>query len=203
MDSSSSCAQSPALPAIKQIRRMLCMETEELMGHVDDFSEFVKELNDYSWRLNKKESFFLDCVLRFQKGLVADASFISTVEDVEYCHKEVVDVVFNQTELVKETMCVHEEILALCFNEEEKVNGRIEVLQKELKPLLKRKIALQDEIHNDVTKLVARRHSLVRHQDKQKKLGEDLHQIMANSEAAKKCKHALEDMHHEAVEAAK
>ncbi|MCI67399.1 hypothetical protein A2U01_0088658, partial [Trifolium medium] len=68
MSSSSTCVQSPALPTIKQICRMLCMETEELMENIDDFLEFVKELNDYSWRLSKNEKRFLECVLRFQRG---------------------------------------------------------------------------------------------------------------------------------------
>ncbi|MCI83357.1 hypothetical protein A2U01_0104633, partial [Trifolium medium] len=71
-------------------------------------------------------------------------------------------------------MRVQEEILALCFNEEEKVDGQIEALQKDLKPLLKRKRAMQAEIQDDVAKLLAKRHSLVRLQDKQKKLGEEL-----------------------------
>ncbi|MCI54963.1 hypothetical protein A2U01_0076213, partial [Trifolium medium] len=85
MSSSSTCVQSPVLPAIKQIRRMLCMETEKLMENIADFSEFVKELNDYLWRLDKNEKRFLECVLRFQRGLVADASFITAVEDVKDC----------------------------------------------------------------------------------------------------------------------
>ncbi|MCI52135.1 hypothetical protein A2U01_0073379, partial [Trifolium medium] len=67
------------------------------------------------------------------------------------------DAVLSQIELVRQTMRVQEEILALCFNEKERANDRVEALQRELKPLLKRKRALQGEIHADVTKLVARR----------------------------------------------
>ncbi|PNX57463.1 hypothetical protein L195_g058706, partial [Trifolium pratense] len=136
-------------------------DTKELMENFDDFLEFVKELNDYSWRLNKDEKRFLECVLRFQKGLVVDPSFIIAVKDVKECHKEVSDVVANQIELVKETMKLQEEILGICFNEEERVDNRIEALQKEMKSLLRRKGALQGEIHDDVTKLISRRHSLV------------------------------------------
>ncbi|MCI62077.1 hypothetical protein A2U01_0083334, partial [Trifolium medium] len=87
-----------------------------------DFSEFVKELKDYSWRLNKDEKRFMDCVLRLHKELVADASFIIVVEDVKECHTEVTDAVANQIDLVKESMLVQEEILGLCFNEEERVD---------------------------------------------------------------------------------
>ncbi|MCI54042.1 hypothetical protein A2U01_0075289, partial [Trifolium medium] len=58
-------------------------ETDELMDQVDDFSEFVKELHDYSWRLDRKESFFLVRVLRLQKGLTADAPFVNSIEEQE------------------------------------------------------------------------------------------------------------------------
>ncbi|MCH80225.1 hypothetical protein A2U01_0000990, partial [Trifolium medium] len=73
---------------------------------------------------------------------------------------------------------------------------------KELKPLLKRKRDLQAGIQGDVAKLLAKRHSLARLQDKQKKLGDELGKIMEDLEVAKKCKHALEDMHASASEAA-
>ncbi|MCH97517.1 hypothetical protein A2U01_0018512 [Trifolium medium] len=123
MDSPASCVESPAIPAIKQIRRMLHFSTEDLMEQVNDFTVFVEELKDYTWRLTNKESLFLECVLRFQKELAADVPFIHLVEEAEYCHKEVVAAVFNQTWLVKEGMRVQEEILAISFNEEEKIDG--------------------------------------------------------------------------------
>ncbi|MCI90227.1 hypothetical protein A2U01_0111518, partial [Trifolium medium] len=46
MNSSAPLAKSPASPAIKQIRRILCFSTEDLMEQVDDFSVFVDELKD-------------------------------------------------------------------------------------------------------------------------------------------------------------
>ncbi|MCI91768.1 hypothetical protein A2U01_0113063, partial [Trifolium medium] len=58
---------------------MLRFETDELMDQADDFSEFVKELNDYSRRLDKKESIFQGRVLRLQKGLTADAPFVNSI----------------------------------------------------------------------------------------------------------------------------
>ncbi|PNX82435.1 hypothetical protein L195_g038464 [Trifolium pratense] len=88
MDSSFECGQSPASPVIKRLCRMLCIDTEELIENFDDFSEFVKELNDYAWRLNKEEKRFLDSVLRLQKGLTSDASFVIAVENVKECHTE-------------------------------------------------------------------------------------------------------------------
>ncbi|PNX55445.1 hypothetical protein L195_g049074, partial [Trifolium pratense] len=105
-------------------------------------SEFVKELNDNSWRLNKEEKRFLDSVLHLQKGLTSDASFITAVENVKECHTEVTEAVNSQIEIMKEIMAVQEEILGICFNEERGVDDRLELLHKELKPLLKRKRAL-------------------------------------------------------------
>ncbi|MCI36549.1 hypothetical protein A2U01_0057772 [Trifolium medium] len=91
-------------------------------------------------------------------------------------------------------MRVQEEILAISFNEEETVDGKIEALEDNLKPLLKRKRDLQVGIQNDVAKLLVKRHTLVRLQDKQKKLGDELCIIMEDSDTAKKCKRTLEDM---------
>ncbi|MCI51317.1 hypothetical protein A2U01_0072561, partial [Trifolium medium] len=52
-------------------------------------------------------------------------------------------------------MEVQEEILGICFNEEKRVDDRIEMLHREMKPLLKRKRALQGEIRDDVTKMIS------------------------------------------------
>ncbi|MCI83239.1 hypothetical protein A2U01_0104514, partial [Trifolium medium] len=62
---------------------------------------------------------------------------------------------------------------------------------------------LQVGIQNDVAKLLAKRHTLVRLQDKQKKLGDELCVIMEDSDTVKRCKRTLEDMQTEATEAAK
>ncbi|PNX84414.1 hypothetical protein L195_g040474 [Trifolium pratense] len=78
-NSSTSCLSSPAASSIQHIRRVLKMGTMELMENSDDFAEFVSELKDYAWRLNKEERCFLDCVLRLHRELAADASFIITV----------------------------------------------------------------------------------------------------------------------------
>ncbi|MCI69783.1 hypothetical protein A2U01_0091046, partial [Trifolium medium] len=62
---------------------------------------------------------------------------------------------------------------------------------------------LQAGIQNDVAKLLGKRHTLIRLQAKQKDLGEELSKIMEDSEVSKRCKHALEDMHDSATEAAR
>ncbi|PNX84535.1 hypothetical protein L195_g040597 [Trifolium pratense] len=201
--SSFECGQSPVSPVIKRLYCMLCIDTEELMENFDDFSKFMKELNDYALRLNKEEKRFLDSVLRLQKALTSDASFVIVVENVKECHIEVSEAVNNQIEIVKETMEVQEEILGICFNEEKRVDDRLEFLQKEVKPLLKRKKALQGEFQDNVTKLISRRRFLVDLPEKQKELGEDMKPIDASMEKAKRCRKALEEMHHDAVTVAK
>ncbi|MCI01136.1 hypothetical protein A2U01_0022160, partial [Trifolium medium] len=75
-------------------------------------------------------------------------------------------------------MRVQEEILAISFSEEEIVDGRIETLEKDLKPLLKRKRDLQTGIQNDVAKLLAK--------GKKKNLEDELSKIMEDMEVAKK-----------------
>ncbi|MCI64591.1 hypothetical protein A2U01_0085849, partial [Trifolium medium] len=49
----------------------------------------------------------------------------------------------------------------------------------------------------------AKRHTLVRLQDKQKKLGDELCMIIEDSDTVKKCKRPLDDMQTEAKEVAK
>ncbi|PNX68748.1 hypothetical protein L195_g064122, partial [Trifolium pratense] len=55
---------------------MLTLRTEDLMEDFGEFSEFVKELNDYCWRLTKEEKRFLDSVLRLERELKDSASFV-------------------------------------------------------------------------------------------------------------------------------
>ncbi|PNX91736.1 hypothetical protein L195_g047870 [Trifolium pratense] len=178
---------------------MLTISTEDLMEDFGEFSEFVKELNDYSWRLTKEEKRFLDSVLRLERELKDSASFVIAVENVKDCHSEVTEAVDSQIEITKETMGVQEEILGICFNEERRVDDRLLMLNKEMKPLLKRKRALQGEIRDDVTKLISRRHSLMDLLDKQSELREDLKPIEENMVTAKRVKRALEEMHRIAV----
>ncbi|PNX83677.1 hypothetical protein L195_g039721, partial [Trifolium pratense] len=125
------------------------------------------------------------------------------IEDVQECHKEVTEALNNQIGLTKEFMKLQEEIVGLCFSVEERVDEEIASLHKELKPLLKRKRALQGEIHEDVTKLISRRHSLMDLLGKQEELSEDLKQLEVNSAKAKRCKRAIEEMHLDAIVVAK
>jgi hypothetical protein len=63
MDSSIPVLESPAAPAIRQIRNMLGYDTNDLLDQVEEFKTFVDELKDYSWRLTEKEIAFLEQVM--------------------------------------------------------------------------------------------------------------------------------------------
>ncbi|MCI76174.1 hypothetical protein A2U01_0097443, partial [Trifolium medium] len=62
MESPTSCVEPTIVSIIKQLRRMLKLDVDELLDQMDDFTEFVNALRGYSWRLTKKESVFLECV---------------------------------------------------------------------------------------------------------------------------------------------
>jgi hypothetical protein len=67
MDTTIPVLESPAMPAIKQVKNMLEYDTEELMDNVEDFKTFVDELSDYSWRLTDKEKTFLGLASELHK----------------------------------------------------------------------------------------------------------------------------------------
>ncbi|MCI38992.1 hypothetical protein A2U01_0060221, partial [Trifolium medium] len=94
--------------------------------------------------------------------MVADVPFIHLVVEAKDCHQEVVATLFNQTWLIKQSMRAQEELIAVSFSVEETVDSRIQTLENDLKPLLKRKRDFQAGIQNDVTKLLGKRHTLVR-----------------------------------------
>ncbi|MCI35402.1 hypothetical protein A2U01_0056623 [Trifolium medium] len=62
-------------------------------------------------------------------------------------------------------MRIQEEIISISLSEEDLIEGRIDTLEKDLKPLLKRKNDLRIEINKDVDKLFAKRRTLARFQE--------------------------------------
>ncbi|GAU45856.1 hypothetical protein TSUD_371520 [Trifolium subterraneum] len=104
---------------------MLRFDTEDLMEQVDDFSVFVDELRDYSWRLTNKELLFLECVLLLKKEMVAD-----------------------------EGIRMYEELIASAFFEEEVVDRQMCSLEENLKALRHKKDALATITKEDVAKLL-------------------------------------------------
>jgi predicted nucleic acid-binding Zn-ribbon protein len=66
---------------------------------------------------------------------------------------------------------MQEESLYLNMSAEEAVENRIKVLEKELRPLMKRKMSLQLEIQYDVARLIRTRSSLARLKEKIRQVG--------------------------------
>ncbi|KAK2382245.1 hypothetical protein QL285_069793 [Trifolium repens] len=202
MDTTIPVLESPAMPAIKQVKNMLEYETEELMDQVEEFKTFVDELNDYSWRLTDKEKNFLELALELQKRLVKDAAFITTAETVSECHTEMGDALEKRIVVTKESIQLQEESLSLNMSAEEAVENCIEVLERELRPLMKRKRNLQMEIQYDVARLIRTRSSLARLKEKEDRLDDDLDKIIFDTNVARRYKGEIEELHARAVEAA-
>jgi predicted nucleic acid-binding Zn-ribbon protein len=85
---------------------------------------------------------------------------------------------------------------------EDAIDNRIEVLERELRPLMKRKRNLQMDIQYDIAKLIKTRSFLSRLQEKQETLNDDLDKVIFDSKVAKKYKGEIEELHARAVEAA-
>jgi predicted nucleic acid-binding Zn-ribbon protein len=82
------------------------------------------------------------------------------------------------------------------------VENRIEVLERELRPFMKRKRNLQMEIQYDVARLITTRSSLARLKEKEDRLDDDLDKIIFDSNVARRYKGEIEELHAHAVEAA-
>jgi hypothetical protein len=186
MDNTIPVLESSAMPAIKQVKNMLEYDTEELMDQVEEFKAFVNELNDFSWRLTDKEKVFLELALELQKRLVKDAAFITTAENISECHTEMEDAKEKRIAVTKERIQLQEETLSLNMVAEEAVENRIEVLEKELRPLMKRKRNLQMDIQYDVAKLIRTRSFLACLQEQADRLGDDLDKVIFDSDVSKR-----------------
>jgi predicted nucleic acid-binding Zn-ribbon protein len=82
------------------------------------------------------------------------------------------------------------------------VENRIEVLERELRPFMKRKRNLQMEIQYDVARLITTRSSLARLKEKEDRLDDDLDKIIFDTNVARRYKGEIEELHARAVEAA-
>jgi predicted nucleic acid-binding Zn-ribbon protein len=85
---------------------------------------------------------------------------------------------------------------------EDAIDNRIEILEKELRPLMKRKRNLQMDIQYDIAKLIKTRSFLARLQEKQETLDDDLGKVIFDSNVAKRYKSEIEELHARGVEAA-
>jgi chromosome segregation ATPase len=164
---------------------LLGYDTEDLMDQVEEFKNSVDELKHYSWRLTEKENAFLEVALELQKRLVKDAAFIETAENISDCHTEMEDAMKKRIAVTKERIQVQEEILSLSISSEDAIDNRIDILEKELRPLMKRKRNLQMDIQYDSVKLIKTRSFLARLQEKQERLDDDLDKVIFDASVAK------------------
>ncbi|KAK2373467.1 hypothetical protein QL285_074498 [Trifolium repens] len=157
---------------------------------------------DYRWRLTNDQKAFLDLALELSSRLEKDAAFIETTNAVVTCYNELEDTLEKKISVTKDSIDLQEESLYLNLSAEEVVENRIEVLEKELRPLVKRKRNLQLDIEYDVARLIRTRSSLARLREKIDRLRDDQDKISPDLMMAKKYKDEIEELQADTVAAA-
>ncbi|WJX25206.1 hypothetical protein P8452_14269 [Trifolium repens] len=138
MDNNIPVLESPAMPAIRRVRNKVEENLEDLLDNGEEFQTYVEELNDYKWRLTDEQKIFLELALELSKRLEKDAAFIETTNAVFECYIELEDTLEKKISVTKDSIDLQEESLYLNLSAEEAVENRIEILEKELRPLMKR-----------------------------------------------------------------
>ncbi|KAK2389812.1 hypothetical protein QL285_063377 [Trifolium repens] len=202
MDRSIPALESPAMPAIRRVRDKVEENIGELIDNVGEFQLYVEELNDYKWRLTNDQRIFLDLALELSRRLEKDVAFIETTNAVFKCYNELEDTLEQKISVTKDSIDLQEESLYLNLSAEEAVENRIEVLEKELRPLMKRKRSLQLDIEYDVARLIRTRSSLTRLKEKMERLQDDQDRISPDLTVAKKYKEEIEELQADVVAAA-
>ncbi|KAK2375598.1 hypothetical protein QL285_076482 [Trifolium repens] len=202
MDNTIPVLESPAMPAIRRVRDKVEENIEDLLDNVGEFQSYVEELNDYKWRLTDEQKVFLELALELSKRLEKDAAFIETTNAVFDCYTALEDTLDKKIFVTKDSIDLQEESLYRNLSAEEAVENRIEILEKELRPLMKRKRNLQLDIEYDVAKLIRTRSSLARFREKVDRLHDDQDKIFPDLEVAKKYKSEIEDLQADTVAAA-
>jgi chromosome segregation ATPase len=202
MADSLSVLESPAMPALRRVKTKVEDNIEDLLDSVGEFQDYVEDLNDYRWRLTGAQKAFLDLALELSKRLEKDAAFIETTNAVATCYNELEDTLEKKISVTKDSIDLQEESLYLNLSAEEAVENRIEVLEKELRPLMKRKRNLQLDIEYDVARLIRTRSSLARLREKMDRLQDDQDKISPDLMVAKKYKEEIEDLQADTVAAA-
>ncbi|KAK2410150.1 hypothetical protein QL285_045535 [Trifolium repens] len=194
--------ESPAMPAVRRVRDKVEENIDDLLDSVGEFQTYVEELNDYKWRLTNDQKAFLDLALELSSRLEKDAAFIETTNAVATCYNELEDTLEKKISVTKDSIDLQEESLYLNLSAEEAVENRIEVLEKELRPLMKRKKNLQLDIEYDVARLIRTRSSLVRLREKIDRSRDDQDKISPDLMVAKKYKEEIEELQADTVAAA-
>ncbi|KAK2427057.1 hypothetical protein QL285_025663 [Trifolium repens] len=195
MDNSLPALESPAMPVVRRVRDKVEENIDDLMDNVGEFQIYVEELNDYKWRLTNDHKAFLDLALELSRRLEKDVAFIETTNAVVNCYNKLEDTLEKKIFVTKDSIDLQEESLYLNLSAEEAAENRIEVLEKELRPLMKRKRNLQLDIEYDVARLIRTRSSLARLRDDQDKISPDL-------VVAKKYKEEIKELQADVVAAA-
>ncbi|KAK2410393.1 hypothetical protein QL285_045758 [Trifolium repens] len=199
MDNSIPVLESPDMPAIRRVRNRVKENIEDLLDNVEEFQTYVDELNDYKWRLTDEQKVFLELALELSTRLEKDAAFIETINAVFECYTVLEDTLEKKIYVTKDIIDLQEESLYLNLSAEEVVENRIEVLEKELRPLMKRKRNLQLDIEYDVARLIRTRSSLARLKEKMDRLHDDQDKISPDLDVAKKYKSEIEDLQADTV----
>jgi chromosome segregation ATPase len=202
MDNTIPMLESPAMPAIRRVRDKAEEDIEELLDTVEEFTTYVEELNDYKWRLTDEHKVFLELALELSRRLEKDAAFIETITTGFDCYIELEDTLDKKISVTKDSINLQEESLYLNMSAEEAVENRIEILEKELRPLMKRKRNLQLDIEYDVARLIRTHSSLARLKEKMDRLHDDQDKIFPDLDVAKKYKGEIEELQADTVAAA-
>ncbi|KAK2394706.1 hypothetical protein QL285_056509 [Trifolium repens] len=202
MADSLSVLESPAMPVVRRVRNKVGESIDNLLDSVGEFQEYVEELSDYRWRLTNNQKAFLDLALELSSRLEKDAAFIETTNAVATCYNELEDTLEKKISVTKDSIDLQEESLYLNLFAEEAVENRIEVLEKELRPLVKRKRNLQLDIEYDVARLIRTRSSLARLRGKIDRLRDDQDKINPDLLVAKRYKEEIEELQADTVAAA-
>jgi predicted nucleic acid-binding Zn-ribbon protein len=144
----------------------------------------------------------LDLALELSRRLEKDVAFIEITNAVFNCYNELEDTLDKKISVTKDSIDLQEESLYLNLSAEEAVENRIEVLEKELRPLMKRKRNLQLDIEYDVARLIRTRSSLALLREKIDRLRDDQDKISPNLVVAKKYKEEIEELQADVVAAA-
>ncbi|KAK2449130.1 hypothetical protein QL285_008356 [Trifolium repens] len=196
MDNTVPVLESPAMPAIRRVRNRVEENLEDLLDNVEEFQTYVDELNDYKWRLTDEQKVFLELALEISKRLEKDVAFIETTNVVFECYSELEDTytLEKKISVTKDGIDLQEESLYLNLSAEEAVENHIEILEKELRPLMKRKRNLQLDIEYDVARLIRTRSSPARLKEKMDRLHDDQDKITPDLDVTKKYKSEIEDL---------
>jgi hypothetical protein len=177
---------NPSVASLLQtLKTMLLQDPEELMDDYEDFASVVTDLRDYTWGLNHPQREFLNCLLELRNQMISDFPFIASVEESCRHSQRSHAALFDKMWLVKEGMRMYEGTLAASFDEEESIDQQLDKMQMEIEQLEEKKRRLEEDIREDIAKLLEKRRVLLELQDRQKVQGEVAARVHADLDRAR------------------